>query len=141
MSDQLLVVEEEPVVVETGEDEVEVQVDPSSLEILAEPTAVELAVDPSDVTLVVEDSPVTLVVEQGFKGDKGDPGSGTGYSHVQNSASTEWTITHNLGYRPSRIALYTNDGTNVLGFITEPVDENTLKVHYGVAISGRADIS
>ena len=58
------------------------------------------------------------------------------YVHNQNSASNEWTVTHNLRKYPT-IHVQDSAGTNVIGDI-EYIDANTLKIYFSSAFSGKA---
>lgn len=68
----------------------------------------------SDYTLIVQPAPVitaTVQVTQGPAGGGGG-GGGSAYQHTQNSASSAWTVNHNLGYRPN-VALTTLGGAEM----------------------------
>jgi ABC-type transport system substrate-binding protein len=57
---------------------------------------------------------------------------------VQNTASDVWTITHNLGYRPS-VTLYDTAGDLIFGEVVYP-DENTVRVHFSAPTPGGASL-
>jgi hypothetical protein len=62
-----------------------------------------------------------------------------GFVFTQPTDATEWYIEHNLGKFPN-IRLEMLDGTDINGQITY-IDENTLKVNFDVAVSGKAFLS
>lgn len=61
------------------------------------------------------------------------------YTHTQNTPSTTWTITHNLGYHPSVTVVDSADSA-VVGDVTY-VSENQLIVSFSVAFGGKAYLS
>lgn len=58
------------------------------------------------------------------------------YIHTQGSASSTWTITHNLDKYPS-VAVVDNDDVVVYGKITYQ-NKNTVVINFGAAFSGKA---
>lgn len=58
------------------------------------------------------------------------------FTFAQNEALAEWTIAHNLGKYPS-VTIVDSAGTKVVGDV-EYIDENTLKVSFSAAFSGKA---
>lgn len=111
----------------------------------------------SEYLEVKNNSPVVLTV---FRGESGDSGSSSGviahnlandshpdlraliaakkggYPHIQSSASTAWSITHNLGYKPSVTAFDSSDQP-IQGTVINHSD-NALTVRFATAISGSA---
>lgn len=71
----------------------------------------------------------------------GSGGSGTGVSLVFqfSTPATTWTITHNLGLYPS-VTTVDSSGEVILGDVTY-VDNDTITVDFGEAISGEAYIN
>jgi hypothetical protein len=63
-------------------------------------------------------------------------GGSSRYVHTQSSASTTWTINHNLGYRPS-VELLNSGGVEVDGNVVH-VSVNQVSVLFTVAIAGTA---
>lgn len=63
----------------------------------------------------------------------------TTYRHVQASASTTWTITHNLHFRPN-VTVFDSAGTMVEGDVVH-TNVNSLTISFSVAISGSAILS
>jgi hypothetical protein len=61
------------------------------------------------------------------------------YKHTQNSASTTWTITHNLGFYPN-VTTLDSAGTTIEGSITFN-SVNQLTVAFSVALTGTAYLS
>lgn len=76
----------------------------------------------------------------GAQGSTGAPGtSGGNYVHVQNTASTTWTIVHNLGFVPN-ILIVDSSGREVIGEVTV-IDLNTISVTFSAAFGGSAYLS
>ena len=61
------------------------------------------------------------------------------YTHSQPAASTTWTITHNLNFRPS-VNVFDSAGTMVEGSVTH-INSNSLIVVFSATISGTAHLS
>jgi hypothetical protein len=61
------------------------------------------------------------------------------YTHSQPAASSTWTITHNLNFRPS-VNVFDSAGTMVEGSVTH-TNSNTLTVAFSATISGTAHLS
>ena len=76
----------------------------------------------------------------GPAGPKGDNGtSGGSFNYTQNTASTTWAITHNLGYNP---AVTTTDVTNfVIEGTVQYINTNSLTITFGIATTGYAYLS
>jgi hypothetical protein len=62
-----------------------------------------------------------------------------GYVHIQENASTSWTITHGLGFTPN-ITVVDTAGTVVEGSYNYP-NSNTVVLSFVGAFSGRAYLS
>lgn len=62
------------------------------------------------------------------------------YSHLQEVASTTWTITHNLGYYPGGIVVQDSDG-NVIESDISYIDLNTVQLTHAAPIGGSAKVS
>lgn len=81
--------------------------------------------------------PVGPVGPQGVQGIQGPPGSS--YVHTQNTVSSTWSITHNMGFYPNVTT------TDVTGFAIEGevtyLTLNTLTVSFGIATTGFAYLS
>lgn len=82
----------------------------------------------------------------GPKGDKGDTGeqgvpgvSGGSYVHIQATASSEWTVVHNLGYYPN-VTVKDSTGRKVMTDIQD-IDINSLKIISAAAFAGSASLS
>ena len=58
------------------------------------------------------------------------------YTHNQIAASTDWTITHNLGRYPS-VTIVDSGGNVVIGDV-EYMDSNNITVHFTAAFGGKA---
>lgn len=59
-----------------------------------------------------------------------------GYTHTQNVPSTTWSVTHNLGKRPSVTIVDTGDNV-VIGEI-QYTNDNSLVLTFSAAFSGKA---
>lgn len=68
--------------------------------------------------------PITSTVTAITEGPQGPAGSG-GYIHQQSSASTTWTINHNLGFRPS-VELLDSGSQEIDGDISHPSVNQTV---------------
>lgn len=67
----------------------------------------------------------------------GPPGtSDKTYTHIQLSASTSWTITHNLGRHPA-VTIVDSAGTVVLGDVTY-LSSNQVRLDFSAAFTGNA---
>lgn len=66
--------------------------------------------------------------------------SGQSYRHIQDIATTEWVIDHNLGYQPGGITVQDSAGTTWEGDVTHP-SPNTVHVSFQVPLSGTAHLS
>lgn len=58
------------------------------------------------------------------------------YTHTQNSPATTWTVTHNLGKRPS-VTVTDSAGTVVVGTVQHD-SANQLQITFSSAFSGTA---
>lgn len=77
----------------------------------------------------------------GPQGPPGPPGpSGGSYVHDQPTASTVWTITHTLGYRPAGVMAVDSAGTEVEGIVSYPAD-NQVRIDFAVPFGGKAYLS
>lgn len=62
----------------------------------------------------------------------------TGYEHVQTSSASVWTVTHNLGYRPSGWSLWLDSrGGRASVAVVTHVDNNSLTVSMAANHTGR----
>lgn len=87
------------------------------------------------VVSVTRGDPIVSITRDGAMGP---PGSGIAvtYTHVQNTADTEWLINHQLGRYPS-VTVVDSAGTHVIGGVTY-VDEFTIRVSFDFQFSGKA---
>lgn len=91
----------------------------------------------SDYTLIVQPPPVitaVVTVGQGPAGPGG--GAGSSYQHTQSSPANEWTVNHNLGYRPN-IALTSLGGAEMWGEVLH-ISINQVKVYFDSPVPGLA---
>ena len=101
---------------------------------------------PSGGKVTVEVLDDNIVVELGYsgpqgpKGDTGDAGSATlSYVHTQASASSSWTINHNLSFVPN-ITIVDSAGTVVEGQYDYP-SNTTIVASFSSPFSGKAYLS
>lgn len=81
--------------------------------------------------------PVIQIMQTAGVGPIGPSGtSDKYYVHTQNSASTVWTITHNLAKNPA-VTVVDSGGTVVIGQLAY-IDTNTATVTFSVAFGGYA---
>jgi len=74
---------------------------------------------------------------QGPQGPQGLPGSAAAsYTHTQSSASSTWTINHNLGYKPA-VELLTVGGVEMEGDVVH-VSDNQVIVYFVISVAGTA---
>lgn len=83
----------------------------------------QLGIAPADVKLVLQEPEVTRLISVGVQGPPG-PGSAR-YEHVQSSPATQWTVNHNLGYKPS-IEVLSPGGMVVIADVVHMTDNQTL---------------
>jgi hypothetical protein len=79
------------------------------------------------------------IVAFGVKGDKGDPGLNAIYEHVQSSASSTWTVNHNLGFRPN-VSVKTVGGVEVFVEVLH-ASINQVIIYFDTPIAGIANFS
>jgi hypothetical protein len=74
----------------------------------------------------------------GATGPQGPPGppGGSVYVHDQGAPSTTWTVTHNLGRKPSITVV--DSGDNVVHGEYQYLDDNTVLLSFSVPFGGRA---
>ena len=74
-------------------------------------------------------------------GDKGADGTpGGSYVHTQSSASSTWTVTHDLGYYPGGISVIDSGETIVVGDITH-TSISQFTVSFSTSFSGKVYVS
>ena len=106
---------------------------------MANTVTVEIIENNSQV--VLEEETVEIIIgETGPQGPAGTLDYGQlGYVHLQNSASTVWSITHGLGFIPN-ITVVDSGGTVVEGSYNYP-NANTVVLTFSSAFSGKAYLS
>lgn len=60
------------------------------------------------------------------------------YVHDQTSAATSWTVTHNLNTTSPLLQVYDDNNLMLIPDSVTPLNNNTMTVTFGTAISGRA---
>ena len=84
---------------------------------------------------VVVTVPVTSTVTATTAGPQGP--AGAGYLHQQTSASTTWTINHNLGFRPA-VELFDSGSQEIEGDVSPPsINQAIITVNPATAGSAR----
>ena len=79
--------------------------------------------------------PVTSTVTATTAGPQGP--AGVGYLHQQTSASTTWTINHNLGFRPA-VELFDSGNQEIEGDVAHPsINQAIITVNPSTAGSAR----
>jgi len=91
-------------------------------------------VDVLPSTLEAVEVDVGGVGPQGPKGDEGP--TGTGYTHTQSSASTTWTVNHNLGVRP--LVSVTDTGGSQVECDVVHTSLNQVVLYFNAALAGVA---
>jgi len=103
--------------------------------VIVQPVVYTVSVTPNDLGVTV-----TAPGPQGIQGPEGPPGTASGYYvFSQPTASATWAVTHNLGYNPAVTTVDT--AGNVVEGTLLYLTSNTLRVSFGVAISGYAYMS
>ena len=83
----------------------------------------------------VVEVPVTSTVTATTAGPQGP--AGAGYLHQQTSASTTWTINHNLGFRPA-VELFDSGSQEIEGDVSHPsINQAIITVNPATAGSAR----
>lgn len=78
--------------------------------------------------------------EPGIPGPPGIGGSNAGtYTHVQGVPATVWTVTHNLGFKPS-VTVIDTDESEIEGDVSY-LNLNTLQITFSVIVAGTAYMS
>jgi hypothetical protein len=91
--------------------------------------------------VIVNEEEIDIIIgETGPQGPSGQIDySQLGYTHIQNSASTTWSITHGLGFIPN-ITVVDSGGTVVEGSYNYP-NANTVVLSFSSEFSGKAYLS
>lgn len=122
--------------------------------VLGAPRAQPVIVDQRTVAAINDHRPIAVtapvavvaqaVVQQtiagvsAVAGVQGPPGTGSDktYTHTQNTPSAAWSITHNLGKRPS-VTIVDSGGNEVIGEV-EHVSANACTVRFSAPFGGQA---
>lgn len=91
----------------------------------------------SSTTVTVPITSVVTATTAGPQGPKGE--AGAGYNHQQSTASTTWTINHNLGFRPS-VELLDSGSQEIEGEVSHPSVNQTV-VTLTLATAGLARLT
>jgi hypothetical protein len=74
----------------------------------------------------------------GPQGEMGPAGTESGaYRHVQLTAATIWTITHNLPYRPN-VSVVDSSGSEIWPGVTQYISSTTVQLTFSAAVGGEA---
>ena len=100
----------------------------------------------SSVVLTSETASMTVLsasyaVTAAFALNAGGGGEGKTYIHNQTSASTTWTVTHNLGQRYPSIEVFDSSGYVVIPGDILAQNDNTLVVTFPSAQSGKVSVT
>jgi hypothetical protein len=96
-------------------------------------------IDISPITTLPGATNVQEALEQiNIKADLGGGGTTRGYEHVQATAASLWTITHNLISMRCQVVVYDDSYEQLIPEKVQLIDANTLIVSFTTAISGRA---
>ena len=94
-----------------------------------------ITVTDGDNSTTVVTVPITNTVTATTVGPQGP--SGAGYLHQQTSASTTWTINHNLGFRPA-VELFDSGSQEIEGDVAHPsINQAIITVNPATAGSAR----
>ena len=73
-------------------------------------------------------------------GGGGGTGGAEGYLHIQNIATSAWSIVHNQATDLLLVQVYTTAGDMIIPDEVTLVDINTVEITFSTAITGRAHI-
>ena len=94
-----------------------------------------ITITDGDNSTTVVTVPITNTVTATTVGPQGP--SGAGYLHQQTSASTTWTINHNLGFRPA-VELFDSGSQEIEGDVAHPsINQAIITVNPATAGSAR----
>lgn len=92
-----------------------------------------------DTEPVVEILETGVVGPQGPPGEKGDTGEAPSYLHQQPTAASQWTINHNLGFKPS-VELLNSASQEIDADVIHTSDNQVLAV-FNLPVSGLARLN
>jgi hypothetical protein len=96
------------------------------------PTGVNTPVGPTQITVTQ--------ITTGLTGPSGTGGvGGAGYTHNQDSPVSLWSISHNLGFRPS-VSAFSMGGVTLLGTVTH-LSANVLQISFSSPVAGTARLN
>jgi hypothetical protein len=67
-------------------------------------------------------------------------GTTNSYTHDQTTASSSWTVVHNLNAGNPLVQVYDNTGNMLIPNSVVPINNNSLTITFGTSITGRAVI-
>lgn len=76
-------------------------------------------------------------VRAGDPNQYGGGGGAGGYVHTQNTDAATWTITHNLSSTQVIYMLFDLAGEQIIPDTFKIIDNNTVEVTFGIAMSGK----
>ncbi len=83
----------------------------------------------------------SLYVSGNITGSYSGYSVGQKYLHVQSSAATTWTISHNFDYQYVNVDVYDGDDQIIIPTSITATDSNTITLTFGSAVSGNAIVS
>jgi len=100
----------------------------------------------SSVVLTSQTSSMTVLsssyaLTASFALNAGGGGAGTTYVHTQSSASTTWTVTHNLGERYPAIIVFDSSGNVIIPTNISAQSTSTLVVTFSSAQTGKVSVT
>ncbi len=107
----------------------------SDVVILRRESVVTLVQGQTSAPIITEVSAPTIVIQrEGIPGTPGTNGTGGGgealpHVHTQSTASVEWVVNHNYGFRPGSISLLTTGGS-LMEAEVQHISLNQLRVYF-----------
>jgi hypothetical protein len=118
--------------------------DPARTTIVANPTKTDglgnlsFFTEPGFYRVKIVGTSQTFLIEVHSESSGGGEGPGQ-YEHVQNVAQSVWTVSHQLGFRPSAVSMFSLDFSQEYdGFAVQHIDVNNLVISMDVPTAGRA---
>ena len=90
-------------------------------------------------SITVSDSSAVIEISDslmGIQGAPGEDGTDVSYVHTQLSASSSWTVNHNLGFKPS-VEILSVGGAEIEGEVLH-ISNNQVTINFVMAVAGSA---